>query len=83
MNNKHIGRFKVSRQFLESIANFEGASLFTGMIVLRATESFMTDTVEYIAVHPDFREKENGEIIPEYVAHFSSDSHLPKWAEVE
>ena len=74
-----VGRVFVHRKFFD-FKNIECcAKIFSGMIVLEATQCFDRDGIEYLAVHNSFDEKEPGIIAPIYKAVFESGSDLPRW----
>jgi hypothetical protein len=77
-----VGKFYVSRCFFRSLGDDEGTNLFHRMVVLRAHEDFCRNSTVYIAIHPDFRQIDQGEITPEYEAIFNSTSAYPKWREL-
>lgn len=81
-SNKY-GRFTVAHRFYDRLGPDEGVNLFHRMVVLDVKHSFMSHTAEYMAIHPDFRPVSEGEVIPEYVGQFTSDSPYPIWVEVE
>lgn len=80
MKMRKVGRFMVHRRFFEALADDVGVNLFHRMVVLRAREAFDSlDRIEYYAVHPDFEELPEGQIVPEYIATFYTNSIHPKW----
>ena len=78
-----VGRFKVSGRFFHWLAPGEGVNLFHNMVVLQCHQSYMTDQREYFAIHPDFRPRKEGEVVPEYNAVFSDGQVFPKWEEIK
>ena len=63
--DKRIGRFAMSRQLVER--DPETARAVMGRcIVVRCEMMYEHDTLEYIAISPDFDEVPYGEIAPEY-----------------
>lgn len=80
---KRLGRFTVSSQFFDNLQANEGLNLFHSMIVLRASENYECNAIDYIATHPDFKEVKDDERIPEYVAQFFPNSIYPKWVKRE
>lgn len=79
MRMRKVGRFMVHRRFFEALGDDVGVNLFHRMVVLRAHEHFPSDRIEYYAVHPDFEELAEGQIIPEYIATFYTNLIHPKW----
>lgn len=78
---RQIGRFVVRGKFFQRLEPGEGMNLFSEMLVLDVRRDWVSDTVEYFGVHPQFREISEREITPEYVAHFGPDSAFPIWRE--
>ena len=69
MNNR-IGRFVISRLFVEK--DPETARAVMGMvIVVRCEMMLASDTLEYMALSPEFDEVQEGEIIPTYEVHIN------------
>jgi hypothetical protein len=63
--NKRIGRFAISRQLAER--DPETARAVMGRcIVVRCEMMYAHDTLEYMALSPDFDEVPQGQIVPEY-----------------
>ena len=63
---RRIGRFFLDRKVLEK-TSAQLQAVFRDMVVLDCRASFATDTIEYIAAHPDFEPVEHGAMIPDYV----------------
>lgn len=64
--NKRIGRFAMSRHLVER--DPETARAVMGRcIVVRCEMIYEHDTLEYVALSPDFDEVPHGMIVPEYV----------------
>jgi hypothetical protein len=82
MYASRIGRFRVAALFFVNMAPLQGVNVFKDMIVLDVTHDWATHDRWYTAVHPHFRPKAEGEIIPEYQAVFSPGSVYPFWMEV-
>lgn len=62
---KRIGRFVMSRELVER--NPETARAIMGRcIVVRCEMMYHIDTLEYVALSPDFDELPQGMIVPEY-----------------
>lgn len=62
---KRLGRFAMSRQLVER--DPETARAIMGRcIVVRCEMMYAHDTLEYVALSPDFDEVQHGEIAPEY-----------------
>ena len=78
---RQIGRFVVRGKFFKRLEPGDGMNLFSEMLVLDVRRDWVSDSVEYFGMHPQFREIAEGEIVPEYVAHFGPDSALPQWRE--
>lgn len=74
-----IGKFRVSRRFFEGISHDEGVNLFHNMIVLDVRHDITSAYVEYVAIHPDFEPRKDGDVLREYKAHFTERSSTPKW----
>ena len=63
--NRRIGRFAMSRQLVER--DPETARAVMGrVIVVRCEMMYETDTLEYMALSPDFDEVPQNEIAPAY-----------------
>ena len=69
--------------FFVRMAPLEGVNVFRDMIVLDVEHDWRTGDRWYTAVHPHFRPKGEGEIIPEYQAVFSQGSATPTWVEIK
>lgn len=82
MKSRNIGRFKVAQVFFQGLRTGDGVNLFSGMIVLDVRHNWESDTVEYVAIHPDFRPVPECEMVPVYEGTFSDDSPFPKWHEI-
>jgi len=86
MSTNRVGKFKVSDLFFRRVEMIDGrmagANLFDGMVVIQIERDFGTSQVTYYGMHPDFRELPEGEITPEYTAHFDAGKIAPKWTEV-
>ena len=68
--NRRIGRFAMSRQLVER--DPETARAVMGrVIVVRCEMMYMYNTLEYMALSPDFDEVPEGMIAPEYDVHIS------------
>jgi hypothetical protein len=68
--DKRIGRFALSRQLVER--DPETARAVMGrVIVVRCEMMYPTDTLEYMALSPDFDDVPQGMIVPEYEVHIS------------
>ncbi len=80
-DRRRIGRFFLHERFLAKLHAGEGTNIFDGMVVLRTEQDIMSGRVQYLAMHPQFRPVEIGEITPEYVATFEAGSATPKWQE--
>ena len=80
-NGTRIGKFKVSRRFYDGISHGEGVNLFHNMVVLDVRYDLLSAYLEYVAIHPDFEPREDGEELREYGAHFTDKSSIPKWVE--
>ena len=80
---RNLGIFYVHMDFFNDLAPGEGVNLFHDMVVLRAVEKYEQNSIEYIAAHPQFRQVDMGEMLPEYEARFDSTSALPTWVEVD
>lgn len=78
---RRLGRFTVADAFFENMAAGDGANLFAGMVVLETRYDWNWLHRVYIAVHEQFRDLPNGEVIPEYEAIFSAGSSTPTWRE--
>lgn len=76
------GRFTVATRFFDGLEVNHGVNLFHGMVVLEAHRNFMSNHVEYYAIHQDFRGVPIGEITPEYQAIFTNGNPYPEWVEV-
>ena len=63
--NKRIGRFVLSLQLTEQYPATARA-IMGRCIVVRCEMMYVHDTLEYIALSPDFDEVPNGNIVPEY-----------------
>lgn len=79
MKNRRLGKFTVSGLFLRGARTGEGVNLFRNMIVLDVQHSFMADHAEYLAWHPAFEPVAEGQMVPEYEAHFDAKSATPIW----
>lgn len=63
--DKRIGRFEMSRELIER--DPETARAIMGRcIVVRCEMMYEHDTLEYVALSPDFDEVQQGMIAPEY-----------------
>jgi hypothetical protein len=68
MRDRRLGRFAMSRQLVE--LDPETARAVMGrVIVVRCEMMYASDTLEYIAVSPDFDEVRHGSVVPEYDVH--------------
>ncbi len=56
-----------------------GANIFHNMVVLHAEHDFASDKILYVAIHPDFEESPEGNLLPVYVGQVSPDSIHPTW----
>lgn len=83
MRTRRIGRFRVDRRFFIELHEGEGANLFAGMVVLDVQRDWSNDQAQYVAIHPDFREVEDGGQFPEYRPVFESGTTVPRWEEVK
>lgn len=63
--DKRIGRFAMSRQIVERDPKTARA-IMGRCIVVRCEMMYAHDTLEYVALSPDFDEVPNGVITPEY-----------------
>ena len=63
--NQRIGRFAMSRQLLERDPETSRA-VMGRCIVVRCEMMYAHDTLEYMALSPDFDEVPQGAIVPEY-----------------
>lgn len=79
--SRRLGRFEVSQFFYRDAMKSpdHGANLFHGMFVVAAEAKPWKDTIEYVAVHPDFEPVEFGEEVPAYQAVFPDGEIYPKW----
>jgi hypothetical protein len=81
MRNRQLGRFVLHERFFRDLSDFAGVSMFRDMIVLDVRRNFLCATVEYSALHPQFREVREGDVIPEYEAVFEFGKATPTWRE--
>ena len=63
--NRRIGRFSMSRQLMERDPEI-ARSVMGRVIVVRCEMMYHTDTLEYMALSPDFDEVPQNEIAPAY-----------------
>lgn len=63
---RRIGRFFLDRKVLEKTSQAQLQAVFRDMVVLDCRASFATDTIEYIAAHPDFEPVDPALMIPDY-----------------
>ena len=63
--NKRIGRFAMSRQLVEQDSEIARA-VMGRCIVVRCEMMYWHDTLEYMALSPDFDEVPQGTVTPEY-----------------
>ena len=82
LKSRNLGRFKVGQRFFDGLDTGEGVNIFAGMIVLDVRRSWSEDSIEYLAIHPDFRIVPHGEILPMYEGTFTAGTALPVWHEV-
>lgn len=81
ITDRRIGRFAIS--VLNINENPEAISDILGTcIVLEATASFVTDTINYTAISPGFDELNNGEVVPEYDVEYDAESSEVSWTRV-
>lgn len=67
MNNKQVGRFKVSAHFIKTDPDGVAAVFAMCKIVpVRCEMMFFSDVVEYTAISEKFAEVEDGCMVPEY-----------------
>lgn len=83
MKTRKIGRFFLSENFFKDLVPGAGVSLFAGMVVLTAQQNPITGGTEYVAVHADFEELPEGNIVTEYHPIFSTTSAVPRWVKSE
>ena len=79
MRNRRIGTFRVSREFFDEGG---GANLFFNMIILSATDDWSRNCMVYVAIHPDFEIKGEGEMAAEYSPIFDEGEIYPRWVKV-
>lgn len=81
--DRRIGKFYVSRRFIEDSAITDGppagSNLIHGMVILRSQCDFAADRWEYIAVHEDFNELPEGSHPPLYRPVFKDGAIYPNW----
>jgi hypothetical protein len=77
--SRRLGRFKVTGAFFRNLQPGEGINLFHNMVVLRAEQDMTTDATNYVAMHPDFEEVPEGQVLPIYTASFAQGQIHPKW----
>jgi hypothetical protein len=53
------------------------------MIVLDVRLDYLSEQREYFAIHPNFRPRKEGELIPEYRAIFKPGEVHPTWEEIK
>ena len=63
---RRIGRFFLDRKVLEKTSQAQLQAVFRDMAVLDCRASFASDTIEYVAAHPDFEPVDHGGAIPDY-----------------
>jgi len=75
-----VGKFRVSRVYLEELADsyLEITKIFRDMVVLKATYLPDVQMFEYIAIHPNFLPKTEGEEAPMYKL-IRQDGHPDAW----
>lgn len=78
---KNIGRFYVSNVFFHDMRPGDGTNLFNGMVVIETTRDIMCLRTEYLAMHEDFDDVREGEIVPEYKPKFLT-GPFPRWIKV-
>lgn len=82
---RRYGKFEVSVPLIENNPE-EVSKIFEGLVMTRAEHLFHNDTIEYIAWSPHFRELNEGESAPEYIAEIARDDDgtiTVKWRDVE
>jgi len=61
-----LGRFCITRRFLEN--NIQTSMKIMGkMIVVKAELDYATDSIQYTAYSPMFKELRSGEVMPKYL----------------
>lgn len=79
MNHKNLGRFYVTNVFFVDLRPGDGTNLFNGMVIFETTRNFMMMKTEYMAMHEDFDDVLEGDMVPEYLPVFDNVSPFPKW----
>ena len=65
---RRIGRFSIDRNALYFFQQDRLQAIFRDMVVLDCRVLLVTDTIEYVAVHPGFEPVDQGAMIHEYKA---------------
>ena len=74
---KKLGKFNVTAQIRLDPENYK--NLFKDIVVLNADFDLTRDTIKYIGYSEWFHKVDEGQLIPEYIAEFDSDSVYPRW----
>lgn len=71
---RRVGRFAISAAMLRNSGVLEDReainAVFDGMVIIRCEHILYTDTLEYIALAPQFDEVPGGEFAPNYRCNF-------------
>ncbi len=68
--NRRIGRFAMSRQLVERDEEIARA-VMGRCVVVRCEMMYMDNTLEYVAISPDFDVVPEGTVVPEYEVRIS------------
>ena len=79
MNHKNIGRFYVSNVFFHDLRPGDGTNLFNGMVIFETNRNFASMRTEYMAMHVDFDDVREGEMVPFYKPVFDKIGPFPVW----
>ncbi len=77
MISKKRGRFSVSMEYFAN--NHENANIFKDMLILEAQHNHATDQINYLAIHPSFKECIEGLEAPIYMPTFKGGAIYPEW----
>jgi len=70
MRTRRIGRFAISRELVERDQEI-ARKIMGRCIIVRCEMMYHADSLEYMAMSPDFDEIDQGMIAPEYEVHIS------------
>lgn len=79
-NLRKLGRFYCSRDFIQTLNMVDAGYLFHNMIPMRCEYDLLKDRFEYVCIHEDFLELEEGAEIPLYGSTFIPNYIYPRWA---